>query len=287
MSEPPTIDGDTRVHGILGHPVRHSLSPAMQNAGFRALGLNAVYLAFPVSPEGLAEALAGLSAAGVAGLNLTVPHKTAAIPLLADLTPEARAIGAVNTLRLTEAGWVGTNTDGAGFLLSLAADLDWRPAGKRVLLLGAGGSARAIGWSLLKEGAERLLIANRTAENAEGLAADLRDNPGGAVETLALDAVAGSAPHLLVNTTTVGMGDGRAPVQLASVGVSEAVIDIIYAPPLTPLLEQASALGLPHAGGIGMLLYQGVAAMAFWTDRDPPADAMRAALEAALAARKS
>ena len=287
MTARPPIDGETRIYGILGHPVRHSLSPAMHNAAFEALGLNAVYLAFPVAPERLPEALAGLAAAEVLGLNLTVPHKTAVIPLLSELTPEARAIGAVNTIRHTPAGWVGTNTDGMGFMGALESDLHWSASGKQVLLLGAGGSARAVGWSLLAAGIERLVIANRTPKRAETLARDLAANPGGAVETLDLAQVPGAEPHLLVNTTTVGMGDGQSPVALAPIGVREAVVDIIYAPPSTPLLAQAKTLGLAHANGMGMLLHQGVTAFHFWTGKKPPVEIRRAALEAGLSKRES
>ncbi|MCZ6552809.1 MAG: shikimate dehydrogenase [SAR324 cluster bacterium] len=282
MSGAPPIDGETRLYGILGHPVSHTISPPMHNAAFRALGHNAVYLPFPVPPERLEAAVAGLRSVGVRGLNVTVPHKTAVVPLLAELTPAARAIGAVNTLRLDTGGWCGTNTDGTGFILSLQHDLGWHAEGKRVLMLGAGGAARSIGRHLLQEGAARLTIANRTPERAVALAEAMARDPGGTVECLPLDGLAGAAPDLLVNTTTVGMGDGRAPADLAPVGVREAVIDIVYAPPVTPLLEQARALGLAHTNGLGMLLYQGVAAFEFFTGAEAPVEAMRAALEAAL-----
>lgn len=285
-AHPIAIDGHTRVYGILGHPVRHSLSPAMHNAAFAALGTNAVYVAFPVAPERLGAALDGLAAAEVAGLNLTVPHKTAALAHLARCSEAARAIGAVNALRLEPEGWAGANTDGQGFLLSLERDLDWAPAGRRVLLLGAGGSARAIGYTLLRAGVAWLGLANRTPARAESLAADLAAHAGGTpVVPMGLEAAAGRAPDLLVNTTTVGMGDDRAPLALEPVGVREAVVDIIYAPPRTPLLAEAERLGLRTANGLGMLLYQGVAAFAFWTGVEPPAGAMQAALEAGLAGR--
>jgi len=283
---PPTVSGASLVYGILGHPVAQSLSPAMYNAAFQALGLDAVYVPFPVEPAALPTAVAGLAAAGVRGFNVTLPHKQAILPLLDDVTPEARAMGAVNTVRVEQGRLRGTNTDGAGFLLSLTHDLGFSPGGRSVLLLGAGGSARAIALALLGAGVGRLTIANRTLDRAEALVADCRTRfPAIPVEALGLEQAAGTAPDLLVNSTSVGMGDGRAPVELAAVGVREAVLDIVYHPSETPLLAAARGLGLHCANGIGMLLYQGVAALRFYTDREPPVEVMREALLAAMAAR--
>jgi shikimate dehydrogenase len=287
MVTPPfAINGETQVYGLLGWPVRASLSPAMHNAAFQALGINAAYVAFPTPPERLAEAVRGLAAAGIGGFNLTLPHKSAILPLLQRLEPQAAAIGAVNTVRCDAAGLSGTNTDGEGFLLSLRHDLGWDARGKRALLLGAGGAARGIAHSLLAAGVAELLIANRTAVRARTLAAEcLARFPAARVTALDLSAAGGHAPHLLVNTTTVGMGDGQRPVDLAAMGVGEAVIDIVYHPLETPLLAQARALGLACTNGVGMLLYQGVAAFRYWTGREPPEAVMRRALEADLRAR--
>ena len=284
MREPPAISGTTRLYGIVGDPVKASLSPVMQNAAFRALGIDAVYVPFPVAADRLAAAVRGLAALGVEGFNVTVPHKQALLPLLDRVLPDALALGAVNTVRREGARLIGTNTDGEGFLLSLRRDLGWAPQGKHVLLLGAGGSARAIAFCLLNAGVARLSIANRTAERATALVADTRTRfPAARVEALPLEGAAGLAPDLLVNSTTLGMasnatGAGRNPVDLARLGVREAVVDIVYNPLETPLLAQAHSLGLPCTNGIGMLLYQGGAAFRFWTDREPPLEAMRAAL---------
>jgi shikimate dehydrogenase len=286
-----TPDGHTRLYGLFGHPVHGSLSPALQNAGFRALGINALYLAFPVHPEQFAIAVRGLVAAGLAGFNLTVPFKLEILPLLESVTPEAQAIGAVNTVRC-DAGpqgvrLTGTNTDGLGFLRSLERDLHCDPRGKRVLLLGAGGAARGIAHALLHAGAAKLWIANRTPDRAEALAAALRPAyPHAEVEALALDRTDGLRPQLLVNATTVGMGDRKSPVRLAAVQVEEAVADIVYHPAETPLLSEARSLGLACTNGIGMLLYQGCAALEFWLGRPAPEDAMSEALRAALRARQ-
>ncbi len=279
MSAAPAPNGATHVYGILGHPVSQSLSPAMHNAAFAELGLNAVYVPLPVRPEHLEPAVAGLRSVGVRGFNLTVPHKQAMLPLLDEVLPEARAIGAVNTVLHDGGRLLGTNTDGTGFLLSLTHDLGFAPADKAVLLLGAGGAARGIAFALLGAGVSRLIIANRTAGRAEALVTDCRTrHPGLRVDRLGWDDLAGCAPHLLVNATTVGMGDGRSPAALEAVGVREAVIDIVYHPRETPLLGEARRLGLACTNGIGMLLYQGAAAFQFWTNREPPVETMRAAL---------
>ncbi len=286
MSVEFPINGETRIYGLLGWPVRATLSPAMHNAAFRALGVNAVYVAFPTPAEHLAAAVHGLAAAGVAGFNLTVPHKSAILPLLQRVEPHAAAMGAVNCVRIEAGNLSGTNTDGEGFLLSLRHDLHWDPHGKRALMLGAGGAARGIAHSLLGAGLAELLIANRTPDRARALAAEcLARFPTARVEALPLAAAGGHAPQLLVNTTTVGMGDGQRPVDLTATGVSEALVDIVYHPLETPLLAQARAMGLACTNGVGMLLYQGVAAFRYWTGREPPQDAMRNALEAALRAR--
>lgn len=280
-------NGESRVYGILGHPVAQSLSPAMHNAAFRACGLNAVYVPFPTPPDRLEQAVRGLAAAGVGGFNLTVPHKTAILPLLDEVRPEAQAIGAVNTVRVEDGRMVGTNTDGTGFLSALEADLGLTPHGRSVLMLGAGGAARAIAVALLSAGAGRLVIANRTRATADALAADCRTRfPHVATDAVGLEALAGLQPDVLVQTTSVGMGDGAAPVALAPIGVREAVAEIIYHPPETPLMAEARRLGLAVANGIGMLLYQGTEAFRFWTAHDPPVGVMREALLAGLTARR-
>lgn len=279
MSAPPALDGATAVYGLLGHPVRQSLSPAMHNAAFGSLSINAAYLPFPTPPEKLEAVVSGLCAADVKGFNLTVPHKTAILPMLSEILPTARTIGAVNTVRNDGGRLSGTNTDGEGFLRSLAEDLSFDPAGKEALLLGAGGAARAIAFALLGAGVSRLVIANRTVARGESLAADCKERyPAPAIEAASIHDLAANAPNLLVNATIVGMGDGNSPVDLEALRVREAVCDIVYHPLETPLLTQAGALGLACANGIGMLLYQGAAAFTFWTGREAPVKVMRAAL---------
>ncbi len=290
-----SVSGASRVFGVLGFPVAQSLSPAMHNAAFAAVGLEAVYVPFPVQPAALERAVRGLAAAGVGGFNLTVPHKTAILSLLDEVLPAARRIGAVNTVRCGDGGLTGTNTDGLGLMLSLRNDLSWDPGGKHVLMVGAGGAARGIALSLLESGVERLVIANRTRPRAEELAARCAQLfPDRQVEAAGLEGLDGSAPDLLLQTTTVGMGaaiggaieGSGCPLAPEALGVREAVIDIIYHPAETPLLARARALGLPTANGIGMLLYQGAEAFRFWTGHEPPVEVMRQALLANLAARE-
>jgi len=255
----------------------------MQNAAFVSAGINAAYVAFPVDPARLETAVAGLCAAGIRGFNLTVPHKQKVLPLLDEITPQAQAIGAVNTVRADQGRLLGTNTDGQGLLSSLEEDLAFDPRSRRVLILGAGGSARAIAFALLDAGAGHLVIANRTPERAALLAEDCRQaHPERHVESCRLEQLEGLAPDLLIQTTTVGMKDGSAPVDLAGLQVREAVCDIIYSPPETPLLAQARRLGLRTANGMGMLLHQGAAAWTFWTGKPAPLEAMRTALRQAI-----
>ena len=273
----------TRLYGLLGSPVAQSLSPQMQNAALAAAELDAVYLAFEVVPAQLPAALEGLRQAGVAGLNLTVPHKRLVLPHLQRITAHANRLGAVNTIRLDQDGWNGTNTDGEGFMHALAEDLAWQPQGKTVLLLGAGGAARSIANVLLEAGIATLHIANRDRHKAATWANALRDAvPSASIAVHPLPPPPALQADLLINTTSVGMGDGQSPLKLSHYTIGEGVVDIVYHPPQTPLLQQAAALGLPRAGGLGMLLHQGAAAFRYWHGLTPPLTAMRTALTQAL-----
>lgn len=271
------FDGTTEVYGIIGNPVTHSLSPAMHNAAFRELGLNKVYVPFPV--RDLAVAIPGLQAVGVKGLSVTIPHKQTVLPFLAGVDPVAAKIGAVNTLVAGESGFTGYNTDwlGANAALRQAMEL----SGKRVLLLGAGGSARAIGFGLLEAGAT-VLLASRTAEKGRALAASL----GCAWFPLAeLGSVSADA---LVNATSVGMAPGieNSPVAAALLTNFSVVMDIVYAPLTTRLLREAKEAGCQVVDGLAMLLHQGVAQFELWTGRPAPVEVMRQSLLAWLAARQ-
>lgn len=271
------LDGTTAVYGIIGNPVSHSLSPAMHNAAFRELGLNKVYVPFPVVDLG--PAVRGLWALGVKGLSVTIPHKQAVLPYLAAVDPVAARIGAVNTLVGGEGGFVGYNTDWLGANRALGQALAL--GGKRILLLGAGGSARAIGFGLLEAGAT-VILASRTAEKGLALAATLGCEwlPLAELEHLSADA--------LINATSVGMAPGveSSPLAAARLANFPVVMDIVYAPLETRLLREAKAAGCRVVDGLAMLLYQGVAQFELWTGRAAPVETMRQSLLAWLAGRQ-
>src|SRR5262245_48664093 len=245
----------------------------MHNAAFAALGLNWAYLALPVQPARLAEAVGGLAAAGCGGLNVTIPHKRAVLAECSSLSPAVEAIGAANTLTPDGAGgWAADNTDAEGFLRALdeAAPLDLD--GAEVLLIGAGGAARAVAWALRNRGA-RLSVANRTPERAADLGAAVPFAPEALERAAARSA-------LVVNATSLGLGADRPPPELplAGLGPEQVVCDLVYRPGGTPWLAAAGARGARTVDGLGMLLHQGAAAFARWTGREPPLEVMRAAL---------
>jgi shikimate dehydrogenase len=264
------IDAHTALTGVLGYPVRHSLSPAMHNAAFRALGLNGVYLAFEVAPDRLAQAIAGMRGLGIRGLNLTIPHKEAVIPLLDGLTDAARHIGAVNTLFWDGERLVGDNTDAEGFLRALD-EAGVNPAGQAVLVVGAGGAARAVVYALRQQGCT-VWLANRSRERAEALA-----NAFGCAGVLPLerDALTQVAAHAdgLVNCTSLGMephADTTPPVPVEALPVGAWVCDLVYRPLQTRLLQAAAARGLTTIDGLGMLVHQGALAFERWTGSPAP-----------------
>jgi shikimate dehydrogenase len=250
--------------GVLGWPVAHSRSPAMHNAALAALGLDAWrYQALPVPPDLLAETVRGLPGAGFAGANVTVPHKQAALALADEPTARAAAIGAANTLTFTAGGAIeADNTDAPGLLAALPEP----PRGRRALILGAGGGARAVAWALREAGASEVLVFNRTRERAEALAADL----GVAVsdEPVAAD--------LLVNCTTVGLDDADA-MPAVDVSAYGCVVDLVYREGGTALVRAARAAGIPTVDGLEVLVRQGALSLERWTGREAPLDVMRAA----------
>jgi shikimate dehydrogenase len=278
------ITGKTKVLGIIGHPVSHSLSPVMHNAAIEALGLDYVYVPFQVAPEHLSMAVHGLRALGVQGFNVTIPHKSAIMSLLDSISPEAELCGAVNTVNLENNLLVGYNTDGAGLLKSLSNDLGFRPSGTTVLILGAGGAARGALASLCKAGVSRVIVANRTRERGEALVETFRDRFGN-VSFQLCSLEAGdleehlTAAHLLLNTTSVGMnGSSFDGLNLAQMADCAMIYDMVYSPAETPLLAEARGKGLAYANGIGMLVAQGEAAFSIWTGVEPPSGAMKEAL---------
>ena len=280
------ITAHTALLGVLGHPVGHSLSPAMHNAAIDALGLDWVYLALPVPADDLATVVQGLEAIGCRGLNVTIPHKQAARDLCRRLSPLAERVGAVNTLvPLENGGWLGTNTDVEGFLTPLRGQA-WQ--GRQALVLGNGGSARAVVAGLVELGLGAITVVGRRAEALSSFAADCRTwAPQLTTQTLdqPIEALVAAA-DLVVNTTPLGMGSEQCPLnpsQLAALRPEATVYDLIYVPRPTQLLRQAAARGCSTIDGLTMLVHQGAAALRLWSGRDDvPVDVMAAALEAAL-----
>ena len=273
MMDAPWPTSGTRFAGVIGWPVGHSLSPSMHNAAFRALGLDWAYLAFPIEPDHLEPAVRGLFRAGCAGLSVTIPHKQAVLACCDELTPAVQAIGAANTLVPLADGRIrGDNTDAQGFLRALdeAAPVDL--AGAEVLMIGAGGAAKAIAFALRERGA-RLRVANRTAAKAEALGDVVPFTPD------AIDEAAASAA-VVVNASSLGLGSDDVPADLPvdSLAPGTVAYDIVYRQEPTPWLAAAAARGARTVDGLGMLLHQGAAAFSQWTGVEPPLDAMRAGL---------
>jgi shikimate dehydrogenase len=260
--------------GLIGYPVSHSLSPRIHTAALRARGLEGSYTAIPVPPGQLPATLRALLANGYSGLNVTIPYKQAVMPLMDELSDDARAIGAVNTIIAANGRLSGHNTDGVGFVRALA-EAGFDPQAQNVLVLGAGGAARAVVYALDQAGA-RITIWNRTEQRAVELAREFR------VRSAANGAADLSGTwDLIVNTTSAGMFPNAdvSPVRLSSGGLSaRCVYDLVYNPRETMLLRQARAAGAQAIGGIAMLVYQAAEAFRLWTGCEPPVPAMLQAL---------
>jgi shikimate dehydrogenase len=277
-----------RVYGIIGWPVWHTRSPAMHAAAFEATGVDATYVAFAVPPDGLEDAIRGLAALGIRGVNVTVPHKERVVPLLDEVDDEARAIGAVNTISLERGRLLGSNTDASGFVRALA-EAGFDPQGVNAIIIGAGGAARAAVAGLARAGAAKITVAARRQAQAETLIGD--------VDTLGLDAEleafalektperAFKEARLLIQATSATLDDGpeahlfAASLPLQLLPKSAMVTDVVYTPRHTTVLARAETLGLATLDGLGMLLHQGAITFERWTGKPAPLEAMRTALE--------
>ena len=277
------VSGNTTVCGVIGDPIEHTMSPAMHNAAFSALDLDFVYVAFRVAAGELGRAMVGMKALGIKGLNVTIPHKVAVIPFLDRIDPLAEKIGAVNTVVNEGGALTGYNTDAMGFLRALV-EHGIEPRGKKVLLLGAGGAARAISYILAEEGAH-LVILNRKEEFswAQDLATRLGLNyeiPVGVGE-LNRDTIeqAIGDSDILVNATSVGMSPnaGQSPVPADLLCSGLLVFDAVYNPFETRLLREAKEAGAEAIDGLEMLVWQGVLAFEKFTGHEAPVDVMRSA----------
>jgi|WetSurMetagenome_2_1015567.scaffolds.fasta_scaffold00020_23 shikimate dehydrogenase len=272
------VHGKTKIVGIIGYPVEHTISPPMHNAAFTHLGLDFCYVPFQTHPDRLQDALAGLRALSIRGVNVTVPHKENVIPLLDNVDKEAAYIGAVNTIRNDDGILTGYNTDGRGFMRSLAEEgIDVKD--KKVLIIGAGGAARAIGYYLCKE-ADKVCLYDVDADKADALSKHLDGIRGNAEKTdmeteEGRDIIRGS--DIIVNATPLGLKpNDPLPLDVKLIRPEQAVCDLIYKE--TQLLKAAARTGCKTLDGSGMLLWQGVLAFEIWTDIKPPAEIMKEAL---------
>lgn len=293
------IKGTTKILGVIGYPIAHSLSPAMHNAAIAHLGVDFVYLAFPVKPEDLKVAISGFRAIGVRGFSITIPHKQAIIPLLSEVSPIARAIGAVNTVYLTDKGWCGTNTDVEGFLAPLQSSeplpyqggarggSDWSQ--KVAVILGNGGAARAVVAGCAQLGCAEIHVVGRNQQNLAEFQQSWLDSPM-PVKSLQVhtwDNLSSliSQADLLVNTTPVGMYPHGEISPVATSAIDQIspgaiVYDLIYNPNPTQFLKDAQQRGAQIIDGLEMLVQQGAAALKIWLDTESvPVDVMRLALK--------
>ena len=272
MSEAPTTRATTALCGIVLHPAVHTRSPAMHGAAFRAAGIDATYLAFDVPPDALAAAIAGARALGIRQLAVSLPHKEAVMRHLDVVDPVARRIGAVNTITLRDGKLEGANTDWSGAVRAL--ERETALAGARAVVLGAGGTARAVVHGLRERGAS-VTVLNRTPERADALAAELGAAAGGP-----LTALGDTAYDVLVNTTSVGLGGDASPVPAEAIAPEAVVLDAVYEPERTRLLRDAEARGARTVTGKWMLVYQAAEQFELWTGKKAPVEEMADAFDA-------
>jgi shikimate dehydrogenase len=267
------INGRTKITGLFGYPVEHTLSPAMHNAAFQTLGLNYCYVPFQVHPDHLANAVKGITALNLTGINVTVPHKERVIPMLDEIHEEASFIGAVNTIVNSDGRLKGHNTDGRGFMRSLSEE-GIAVEGKDIIIIGAGGASRAISYYLSQK-AETLQLYDIDKEKVGNLVSDLkqiRNNVSTAEDLSVIERF-----HIIINATPLGLRkEDPLPLNTSLLRKEQTVCDLIYK--MTPLLEAASKKGCVNIHGLGMLLWQGVFAFELWTGKNPPVQVMRDAL---------
>lgn len=279
------IKASTKIYGIIGHPVEHSLSPSMHNNAFEKVGLDCVYLAFDITPGNLGDAVRGIKSLGIKGINVTIPHKQAIVNLVDEIDDDAMLVGAVNTVNNEKGKLVGYNTDVGGFLRAVKDDFDFIPTGKKIFLVGAGGAARAVIVGLCNNKASEIVIVNRTLSKAEDLAGEFGHHyPSTKLRAVSLkdkDNVSKEIKksELLVNTSSAGMkGDNPLNLPLGLLPKGACVYDLVYEPALTPLVKDARDLNLSSQSGISMLLYQGVDAFEIWTGKKAPVEVMKKSL---------
>jgi shikimate dehydrogenase len=273
------VGGSTRMVGIIGWPVSHSLSPAIHNAAFAALGLDWVYVPLPVHPLQLLAAISGIRAMGFAGANVTMPHKAAAADLVDDLSEDARRLHAVNTIVCNGDRLRGENTDAPGFERFLRMDVGYDPVGRAALIFGSGGAARACALALARGGAASISVAAREPARVADVAAAV-EGLGATVRAVRFDDAVNVIADLIVNATPLGGRQESLPVP--PLGPETIVVDLLYHPAVTPLQVHARAQGAAVYGGIGLLLHQAALSFELWTGQQPPLEVMSAAALAAM-----
>lgn len=281
------IDGNTRLVGIIGNPLDHTLSPIIHNSAFDYMGLDWCYVPLTVEEESLEPALEGIRALRFAGVNVTMPFKTEVLPLLDEVAMFAESVGAVNTILLDKGKLIGYNTDGRGFYTALVRDLGYEVRGRKILVLGAGGASRGVTVSLALAGCESIVIVNRSPERSRQLSEIiLKSAPEVEVTWLSPDdnydmAVADS--DVIINATPLTTFSGSSlRVPVAMLNKNQLVCDLNYSLYQPPLLQEAEARGAQVMDGKGMLLYQAAAAFEIWTGLEAPVEVMRMALLKAL-----
>lgn len=283
------IAGKTKVCGLIGDPVEHSLSPSIQNAAFDHLGLDYVYAVFPVTRSNLKKAVAGMRSLGLHGLNVTMPHKTDVTRYLDELDETAKSVGSVNTILNSDGRLIGYTTDGIGALRALRyGGVD--PSGKKIVLLGAGGASRSVSFTLVRE-AKEFIILNRTSEKAERLVHDITTLLGDSAKVTAGRLTDENVEKelrdadILVNATSVGMHpkEQETPVDRKLLRPGLVVFDLVYEPLETRLLREAAQVGAKTVDGLSMLVHQGAASFEIWTGVKAPIEAMMKAAARELA----
>lgn len=275
------LDSHTVMYGVFGDPIRHSKSPIMLNRAFEETGINAAYAAFHILPGQLKDAVAGIRALQFRGVNVTIPHKVEVMDYMDEIDESARVIGAVNTIVNDNGRLTGYNTDGIGYVRSLREETGIELRGKKVLMLGAGGAARGVGYALAKEGAEHIYISNRTPEKAVELAEALSGftSTSGMSSDRVADVV--DEVSLIVNITPAGMHPNvdTVPMDTTLIKNHMVVSDTVYNPLVTKFLREAEARGAAIHPGLGMFIYQGAYAFEYWTGVPAPISAMRQVVE--------
>lgn len=278
------IDHTTMRFGVIGDPIAQSMSPLMMNQAFQAAGINALYMAFHVTPEHLQHAIYGLRSLGFRGANVTIPHKQAVMEFLDEIDEGARVIGAVNTIVHEDGKLIGYNTDGIGYVRSLKEECKVDLQGRHIVLIGAGGAARGVAYALAQEKPASIRIVNRTMEKAEQIAAALAAHVD--IRGMGMDQLDDikEQTDIVINTTSLGMYPHveERPLDPTIFKPGTIVSDLIYNPRITRWLREAEAHGCIIHGGLGMFIYQGAYAYEYWTGQQAPVQVMRQAVEQAL-----